>query len=137
MSNPCALIVDDDRPIRALLSATLKRHGIVCDDAADGDIAIERLRTTTYSVVLLDLMMPKVNGFEVMAYMHENDVRSAVIVLSAGSQAVLDKVDHDRVVQIFRKPFDINSVTIQVLESCGLPVPDKLRELVATRRSED
>jgi hypothetical protein len=63
--------------------------------------------------------------------MRENDVHSAVIVLSAGSQAVLDKVDDERVVRIFRKPFDINVITVQVLESCGLPVPAALRDLAA------
>ena len=126
-SETCALIVDDDRPIRGLLKLTFKRHGIECDEAEDGSVAIERLRAKTYEVVLLDLMMPKVDGFQVIKFIEREKPETPVLVMSATSQSHLSKLSSPVVRDIVRKPFDLNAVTVLVLEICGLPVPADLR----------
>ena len=64
---PRVLVTDDDAAIRAPLTAVCKRMGFHCDEAADGDEALRKIQQNIFDVVLLDLMMPKVNGYQVIA----------------------------------------------------------------------
>ena len=121
MSDFCALVVDDDRSIRALLAAAFRRYGITTEEAEDGEIAISKLQTHSYDVIVLDLMMPKVNGVEVLAFMTENGLATPVIVISAASEKFLNTVDDNRVLEIIRKPFNLHDVTAKVLLLCGHP----------------
>ena len=126
MPDKCALVVDDDLAIRRLLIATFVRRGIAVDEANDGDVAIQRLSEKSYDVVLLDLMMPKVSGFEVLQHMDSTDSTTPVIVLSAASQKFLEKVDSQRVKAVVRKPFDLNELILAVLALCEMPEPQDL-----------
>ncbi|HEY6844163.1 MAG TPA: response regulator, partial [Thermoanaerobaculia bacterium] len=60
------LVVDDDAEIRELLASVLRRRGLTADVAADGAEALDLLRQNIYSVVLLDLLMPNIDGFAVL-----------------------------------------------------------------------
>ena len=59
-----ALIVDDDEPIRSMLATIVRHHGFAVETASDGGQAIESIARDGFDVVLLDLMMPRVNGYE-------------------------------------------------------------------------
>ena len=52
------LIVDDEEPVRRLLSKELKRKGYETDTAEDGGTALHKIRKTNYDIVLLDIVMP-------------------------------------------------------------------------------
>jgi len=62
-----ALIVDDDPMMRLLIRQTLERVGFVCEDAADGQRALERFATLQPDIVLLDVMMPELDGYQTCA----------------------------------------------------------------------
>lgn len=66
---PRALVVEDDPSTRALLVALIKSMGCEVAEAADGEQAIEMLDDDEYSVVLLDIALPKVSGTEVMDHL--------------------------------------------------------------------
>lgn len=86
MTDKRILVVDDDDAIRALLFTILRRRGFKVDSARSGREAMERCARCRYSVMLLDLMMPQMDGFEVlnvMAKMPQGE-RPVVIVLTAG-----------------------------------------------------
>jgi len=78
------LIVDDDAVIRELLCAILRQRDLVVDEAADGQEALELLKENIYSVVLLDLLMPNVDGFGVL-----EGLTSSPVVLVITGRAVL------------------------------------------------
>jgi PAS domain S-box-containing protein len=59
-----ALIVDDDPMMRLLIRQTLERVGFVCEEAADGNQALERFASGQPDIVLLDVMMPELDGYE-------------------------------------------------------------------------
>ena len=59
-----ALIVDDDPTMRLLIRQTLERVGFVCDEAADGAQALQRFAAAQPDIVLLDVMMPHLDGYE-------------------------------------------------------------------------
>ncbi|HEX7150373.1 MAG TPA: response regulator [Thermoanaerobaculia bacterium] len=114
-----ALIVEDDPAIRRLVEKLLTRHKIDIDTAADGRIAIEKLQERDYSVLVLDLMVPEVNGFEVIDYLRQGNRKIPVAVVSAVSQQALTKLDLDVVKLVISKPFDVDEFTKAILALCA------------------
>jgi DNA-binding response OmpR family regulator len=112
------LIVDDDQPIRNLLSVAMTRRGLQCDGAKDGEDGLQRMRATTYAVVLLDLMMPRVGGAEFLRRLAEWQLsvrlRPVVLLMTAFADERLPVVA-DSIQAIIRKPFDLGDVTALVL----------------------
>lgn len=113
-----ALIVEDDAAIRRLVAKLLGRHGIEVDVVADGRAAIDKLQESRYSVLVLDLMVPEVNGFEVIEFMKLASVTTPVAVVSAVSQQALTKLDLDIVKLVISKPFDVDEFTRAILRLC-------------------
>ena len=75
------LIVEDEQPIRELLTMSLTKAGYHCTEAADGAAAASLLEKNTYDLALLDIMMPKINGYELLEYMQP--LKIPVIFLTA------------------------------------------------------
>ncbi|HEX9161127.1 MAG TPA: response regulator [Thermoanaerobaculia bacterium] len=111
-SGPSVLIADDDPAIRPLIAAICRRAGFRCDTASDGAEALAKLRSgIVYDVLVLDLMMPKVSGYEVIATLRELAVRPAVIVLTAqGPRQTEGIADGNIVHALLTKPFDIHEL---------------------------
>ena len=101
------LIVDDDNAIRTLLFTLLRRRGMPVDTAKHGAEAIERLGKCRYALMLLDLMMPVKNGWQVLEHVTAMDarMRPAVILLTAGTEP--REFNPDIVAGTVRKPFDV------------------------------
>ncbi|HEX7420848.1 MAG TPA: response regulator [Thermoanaerobaculia bacterium] len=103
------LVVDDEPAIRALVAKIVGRAGLPVDTACDGSDAIARMQETTYAVLVVDLMMPIVDGFGVVDYVRRMPPpRPSVIVASASDSAVLRQLDPTIVHSIIRKPFEID-----------------------------
>ena len=85
------LLVEDDRGIQEVLKEVFNINKFECDSAYDGIEALEYLEYTTYDVVVLDVMMPKLNGYEVVKRMRELKNNTPVLMLTAKSQ-IDDKV---------------------------------------------
>ena len=114
-----ALIVEDDPAIRRLVEKLLVRSGIGIEVAGDGRTAIELLKKNDYSVLVLDLMVPELNGFEVIEFLKERGMRIPVAVVSAVSQQALTELDLDIVKLVISKPFDVDELTKGILELCA------------------
>jgi DNA-binding response OmpR family regulator len=103
------LVVDDEPAIRALVAKIVERAGHAVDTARDGAEAIEKLDQAEYAVIVLDLMMPNIDGYGLIQHLKERQgARPAVIVVSAGDSAALRLLDGALVHSILRKPFDID-----------------------------
>ena len=113
-----ALIVEDDPAIRKLVEKLLARRGIEIDTAHDGRQAITKLRDGGYSVLVLDLMIPEVNGFEVIEFVRKKQIKVPVVVVSAVSHQALTKLDLDVVKLVISKPFDVDEFTKAVYALC-------------------
>src|SRR5687767_2502508 len=70
---PRALIVEDESVTRNLLRQLLLNAGCDVDEATDGEQAIEMLAVEKYSVILLDIVLPKMSGTDVMDFLREQD----------------------------------------------------------------
>jgi two-component system, OmpR family, alkaline phosphatase synthesis response regulator PhoP len=114
-----ALVVEDDPAIRRLVEKLLTRLHIDIDTAPDGRIAIDKLRSGHYSVIVLDLMVPEVDGFELIDFLKQHNVRTPVAVVSAVSQQALTRLDLDIVKLVISKPFDVDEFTKAILALCA------------------
>ncbi len=120
MSLPPVLVVEDDAAICKLLETALSREPLLVECASDGAEALERLATTAYAVVLLDLMLPRVSGFEVLEYLATRaQPRPMVFVVSAFDDLTLGKLDTRVVHGILRKPFDLERL-IDLVRECAM-----------------
>jgi CheY-like chemotaxis protein len=106
------LVADDDPAIRQLVSTIMKRERLVVDAAADGLEAIEYLKQHDYSVILLDLMMPRLDGFGVVEYLKANPglFKPVVLVISAYADQQFKQVDANMVAGVLRKPFEVSDL---------------------------
>lgn len=103
------LVADDDQSIRQLVSMIVRREGIEIDAACDGADAIEKLEQHEYAVILLDLMMPRVDGFGVVEYLreHPQSRKPVVLVVTAYADQKFKEVDPTIVSGVLRKPFEV------------------------------
>lgn len=104
------LVVDDDDAIRALLCTILRRRGLVVDSARNGAEALARCERCRYAVILLDLMMPQLNGYEVLDAFatRRREERPLILVLTAGAEP--RNLSADLVAGTIRKPFDVEMI---------------------------
>jgi len=100
------LVVDDEESMRQLIGSILDASELPHDDVNDGAAALKSLASRPYGAVILDLMMPLLDGFSVIRALAAKDpaLLSRVIVLSAGGNEMLESVDR-RVFAVLRKPF--------------------------------
>jgi DNA-binding response OmpR family regulator len=105
------LVVDDDAAIRALVTRVFTRRGDKVQSAVDGDAAIECLKAYPFDLIVLDLMMPRTDGFGVLAYLETLDgSRPKIIVMTAAVPGLVDKVPTDMVSGVLGKPFDLQAL---------------------------
>lgn len=104
------LIVEDEKPISDLIRMSLTKEGFHCACAYDGGEAADLLEKNAYDLILLDVMLPEVDGFELMEYIRPMEI--PVIFLTAKS-SVQDRVKGLRLgaEDYIVKPFD----TIELL----------------------
>ena len=122
-----ALVVDDEGPIRNLIAAVLKRERIPSATASNGLDALELLRKDVFGCVVLDLMMPVMNGREVIDEMlHHRVPRVPVIVVTASGEGGTADLDPEVVKVIIRKPFDVARVVEAVRAFCSDDEPAEL-----------
>jgi DNA-binding NtrC family response regulator len=84
------LLVEDDRFLRKAAEATLRSHGFAVCTAADGEEALQRIQAEVPDLVLLDLIMPKLQGFEVLHILKQNPATQQIPVMEqiTGRQVV-------------------------------------------------
>ncbi len=75
------LIVEDEKPISNLIRVSLTNAGYTCDMAYDGNEAIDKIDSNVYDIILLDIMLPEADGFELMEYIRPLSI--PVIFLTA------------------------------------------------------
>jgi DNA-binding response OmpR family regulator len=116
-----ALIVDDDDPIRTMLAKVVERQDIEVVTARDGEEAIKLIDEDNYNVILLDLMMPRVDGYSVLRHMqqHHPEKLSCTIIASAVPESEILKRFSAPVYRIHAKPFDMAQLIADIRRCTG------------------
>lgn len=107
------LVVEDEKPISNLIKINLDDSGYYCQCAYDGYEAIDMIEKESYDLILLDIMLPKLNGYEIFNYIKELNI--PVIFLTAKTD-VKDKVKGLRLgaEDYITKPFEIMELIARV-----------------------
>lgn len=128
MSTPLrALVIDDDVAIRVLVSRILERRSFVVDSARDGAEGIEKLATAQYAVIILDLMMPRIDGAGVLKYLaefHPAQLPTVIVMTAFGAKAAEQLFPPPA--HLLEKPFDVDALVREVgecLQSSDAPPP--------------
>ena len=110
------LVVEDDRAIRRLLKMVLQREGYRVQEAADGVEAVLKIGVAEYDVIVLDLMMPNLDGFAFMSTLADNDAArlKKIIVTSAASRSVIEGRMRGTPFDTLSKPFDLKDLVARV-----------------------
>jgi len=108
------LLVEDDPGIRGFLELVVARDGFVVDSVTDGAEALKLLKRNTYDLMLLDLMLPRLSGFEVITALKEMKTRPAVIVVTSNDA---NDLDPEIIASVVRKPFDLSELMTLVTEA--------------------
>lgn len=111
LSKGSVLVVDDEINLCRILGAKLAKSGFSVVAVHDGQTAIDKVRETTFDVVLLDLILPKVDGLSALAEIRSLDSDLPVIVMTAcGSSETLERARSHGVTAYINKPFDLDSL---------------------------
>lgn len=131
MALPRVLVVDDEPMVREVLSRYLRRDGFEVATAADGEEALARFGETEPDLVLLDLMLPRVDGYEVFRRLRQRAPTPVIMLTARGEET-------DRIVGLDRgaddyigKPFSPGEVVARVRAVLrrvgpGDPIPEVL-----------
>jgi len=142
---PRILIVDDEPYITDVVAAALRFEGFSSEQASTGAEALDKARTGEYDLMVLDVMLPDIEGFEVCRRLHEENIYTPVLFLTA-RDATADKVAGlARGDDYVTKPFSIDELVARiraVLRRTSLDLPadeERLRfaDLVVDERTHE
>ena len=85
------LVVEDEKDLNNIITKHLKKNNFSVDSVFNGEEALEYLDYGTYDLIILDIMLPKVNGYEVIKKLRENKNEIAVLMLTA-RDSIEDKI---------------------------------------------
>ena len=86
--SPRILLVEDEPGLQLTLSDRLRREGYEVDTAGDGQTGLDKAATGEFDLVLLDVMLPRKNGFDVLRDLRQRGLETPVIMLTARGQVV-------------------------------------------------
>jgi len=118
---PCRVLVIDDEPlVRSHLRRLLTQHGFTVEDAADGVTGLEAIHRSRPDVVLLDMMMPGLDGVDVVQRLRESAIDVPVVLCSGNLDAVRERgLDPSLVQGILQKPFDRSQLLAAIARARG------------------
>jgi two-component system response regulator MprA len=123
MHHPMAvLVVDDDASTQGLLVAVVKHLGLEAHAAGDGKQALAMIASEKPAAVILDLIMPEVDGFEVLRQLRltaPDMLRRVIVVTAAAGQRIKECEEIHEVWKFFRKPLDIDDLSAALLDCVG------------------
>jgi CheY-like chemotaxis protein len=126
MAAPRILVVDDEQPLARILSFALQNEGCLVDVATDGIDCMNRISTFEPDVVLMDIMMPRLDGLETIRLLRQNRLHRGITIIAVSAKAApaAQQAALDAGADLFvKKPFQIGHLIEVVLER--LPTADR------------
>jgi DNA-binding response OmpR family regulator len=120
---PVVLIVDDNPDILLLLETNLRRAGFGIVKAGDGEMALRAIQEDRPDVVLLDLMMPVLDGWGVLERLVGKAAPPIIIISAATSQTNVDRAYEMGAVGYITKPFSLAEMVEKINQVVAAPHP--------------
>ena len=136
LSQKRVLVVDDDRAIRRMVTTVLTREGYDVDEAGGGEEALKEIAWDGYHVIILDLTMPVVSGYDVLRAIFQARPNSrCVVIMSAAGQREIDNIDPSMIRTKLRKPFNLDELVTAVRSCVEVILPSRLAPETRSRSS--
>jgi len=121
------LFVDDDREIAAVMTEFLRRSGYTTESASDGEVALKTLHRRPASVVVTDILMPQVDGYELIMKLKQTSQRPRIIAMSGNPSKIgldfLKSAQQLGADHVLPKPFIPQKLVALVQEILGPRTP--------------
>ena len=105
------LVVDDEDALRTIVHHELQSHGYEVHEAEDGEVALQKLDSTRFDLVILDIYMPNIDGMEVLRKIREKKIMTKVIMLTGVNEL---KIARESVAlganDFITKPYDFKNL---------------------------
>ena len=112
---PLVLVIEDDPSIRLGLRKSLRFDGFTVIDAPDGEKGLELAFSERPDLIVLDLMLPKINGFEVCRTIRRHDKTTPILILSAKEQEIDKLTGFDQGADDYvTKPFSVRELVARI-----------------------
>jgi putative two-component system response regulator len=122
VDKPLVLIADDNEATCTLITALLQQDFGV-DVASDGQEAIEKLKSRQYAAILLDLLMPVVDGYAVLDHMQRENpamLLRVIVVTASLSAREMERVRGYAIRGVIAKPFEVDTLQAAVRQCAGI-----------------
>ena len=120
---PCIVIIDDDEDLRPMLRRALEKSGFEALSAADGWEGLELIRTNPVDLVVTDLIMPEMEGIELILQLRQSHPGLKIIAMSGGGRMMpgnyLAAAKACGAVEILEKPFTLQEFLERVAALTG------------------
>lgn len=128
------LIVDDDPDIHALLRAALEPRGLAVESASSGEDALRQSEFEYYDVILIDILMPGMNGLTLLHKLHETRPSvKAIVMTDANTPSNIVAAIREHAFSYFSKPFSTEGIADAVLRAIETPDGEDDIDVVSAR----
>lgn len=121
------LVIDDDEGIRDLLSFAVKKEGYRVETAEDGEEGLRKALALRPDLLILDLMLPRYGGFELLRELQTGDQAGTPIIVVTGRYTDRSTVElirqESNVVELMEKPIKINALLLALERNLSPRVP--------------
>lgn len=125
MSSPATvLVIEDDLPTQQLLTAMLHRQKVTAVCTGDGSTGLALLQRQEFDAIVLDLLLPQLNGFELLRHVActRPELLARIFVITAAHDSVWRDCPYiPRARKVVRKPFDTLALERDILLCCNRP----------------
>lgn len=112
-----ALVVEDDDAILRMVKIVLEREGFLVEGVKTGDAAIELLGTVAYELLILDMMLPVLNGEQILEHLEKTQPQSLRrVIVTTASPRQLTCEFLEKVCRLLIKPFDVRQLALYARE---------------------
>jgi CheY-like chemotaxis protein len=105
------LVVDDDHSSRTLMRINLEKRGFQVAEASNGQAAFDRMRDEKPSLLILDIKLPNISGWDVLDYMHRDknlaDIPTIIVTASMAEEVADRLAGHENVIARLHKPVGV------------------------------
>lgn len=129
------LIVEDEKKLADVIASRLRKEKYVVDISCDGEEGLDNSLSNIYDLIILDVMLPKMNGFEILNELRKKEINSKVIMLTAKT-LIEDKLNgFDKGANDYiTKPFHIEELVARVNVQLRNVDNTKITEYIEFRR---
>jgi CheY-like chemotaxis protein/anti-sigma regulatory factor (Ser/Thr protein kinase) len=113
IENLSVLVVEDNKVNQIVTQKILEKNNLKCTIAVDGFHALDILKSNTFDIILMDIHMPKMNGFETTEKIHELGITTPIIALTASDKYELEgDISKYKMNDILVKPFEFHDLRL-------------------------